>query len=102
MSQNPLIGLMNPKSIAIVGAGNNPMKMGTMHALSILKDGYQGTLYCVHPKEQSVLGTPTYKTVADIPETPELAFIVVPSEHLPSLMEDFGKKGTKYAVVITA
>ncbi|MEZ4577588.1 MAG: hypothetical protein R2861_09865 [Desulfobacterales bacterium] len=33
--------LMNPKSVAIVGASNNPMKMGTMHALSILKDGFQ-------------------------------------------------------------
>jgi len=102
MSVNPLQKLMNPGSIAIVGAGNNPMKMGTMHALSILKNGYQGKLYCVHPKEETVLGTRAYKTVADIPEVPDLAFIVVPSSHLPSLMEDFGKKGTRHAVVITA
>ena len=102
MTENPLIRLMNPKSIAIVGASNNPMKMGTMHSLSILKDGYKGKLYIVHPKEAQVLRQPAYKNVSDLPETPDLAFIVVPSEHLPGLIEDFGKKGTKYAVIITA
>jgi acetyltransferase len=102
MSTNPLNELMNPKSIAIVGAGNNPMKMGTMHALSIINDGYRGALYCVHPNEATVLGQKAYASVADLPETPDLAFIVVPSQHLPSLMEEFGKKGTRYAVIITA
>ncbi len=42
MSLSFFHSLMTPKSIAIVGASNNPMKMGTMHALSILKDGYAG------------------------------------------------------------
>jgi len=57
MPENPLHFLMNPKSIAIAGANNNPMKMGTMQALSIIKDGYQGTLYPIHPTEKNVFGT---------------------------------------------
>ena len=40
--ENPLNLLMNPKSIATIGAGNNIMKMGTLHALSIVKTGYNG------------------------------------------------------------
>ena len=102
MSKNPLHELMEPESIAIVGAGNNPLKMGTMHILSIIKDGYQGKIFPIHPRDETVAGLKAYKTVSDIPETPDLAFIVVPSSHLLSLMEDFGKKGTRHAVVITA
>ena len=60
MSESFFHSLMNPKSIAIVGASNNPSKMGTMHALSILKDGYKGKFFPVHPTEKTVLGHPAY------------------------------------------
>ncbi len=102
MPDNPLCRLMNPSSIAIVGSGNNPMKMGTMHALSILKDGYAGKFYPIHPKEKTVLGRRAYASVADLPETPDLAFLVVPASHVAQLLEDFGRKGTKSAIIITA
>ena len=99
---NPFKTLMNPRSIAIAGATNNPMKMGTMHALSILKDGFSGKLYPVHPRETEVLGLPAYQKVDHIPETPDLAIFVVPSSAVPGLLEDFGKKGTRHAIIITA
>ncbi len=94
--------LMNPRSIAIVGASNNPMKMGTMHALSILKDGFDGRLYPVHPTEKTVLGIPAFASPADLPEAPDLAMFVLPSKHLLPVFEAFGRLGTKYAIVITA
>ncbi len=102
MASNPLELLMNPASIAIVGANNNPMKMGTMHALSILKDGYAGRLYPVHPKEKEVLGQKSYASVAELPEAPDLAMLVVPSGEIPNLMEELGRKGTRRVIVITA
>lgn len=94
--------LMNPRSIAIVGASNNPMKMGTMHALSILKDGYTGKLYPVHPTEKTVLGLPACASPSDLPEVPDLAMFVLPSKHLLPVFEAFGRLGTKHAIVITA
>ncbi len=94
--------LLHPKSIAIVGASNNPMKMGTMHALSILKDGFDGRLYPIHPTEATVLGQTAFKSVQDLPEPPDLAIFVLPSKHLPPYFEDFGKIGTKSAIIITA
>ncbi len=99
---NPFTSLMNPRSIAIVGASNNPMKMGTMHALSILKDGFDGKLFPVHPTEKVILGLPAYQKVEDIPETPDLAIFVIPAAAVPGLLEDFGKKGTRRAIIITA
>jgi len=102
MPENPLVRLLNPSSIAIVGAGNNPVKMGTMHALSILKDGYGGTFYPIHPREETILGRRAYPTVADLPEAPDLAFLVVPAQEVARLLEDFGRKGTPSAIIITA
>jgi acyl-CoA synthetase (NDP forming) len=102
MSESFFHSLMNPKSIAIVGASNNPMKMGTMHALSILKDGFKGTFYPVHPTEKIVLGHPAVKSPLDLPEVPDLAMFVLPSQYLLPVFEAFGKLGTKYAIVITA
>lgn len=99
---NPLHTIMNPKSIATVGAGNNPMKMGTMQALSIIKDGFGGKFMPVHPRDATVLGHKAYPSVADLPEAPELAVFVVPTDQVVPLLDDFGRIGTKYAVIITA
>jgi hypothetical protein len=49
MPDNPLHLLLHPRSVATAGAGNNPMKMGTLQALSLIKDGYQGKFYPIHP-----------------------------------------------------
>lgn len=102
MNENPLTLLMNPSSVATVGAGNNLMKMGTLQALTMIRNGYQGKIFPVHPKEKKVLGLDAYPTVESIPEVPDLAMIVVPTDQVARLLEDFGKKGTKRAIVITA
>ncbi len=102
MTTNPLHKLMNPASIATFGAGNNFLKMGTMHALSITKDGYAGKFYPVHPKDATVLGHKAYRTVEELPEAPDLALIVIPSEHVIATIDSLGKRGTRYAIIITA
>lgn len=102
MPTNPLQLLMNPSSIATFGANNNFMKMGTPQALSILKDGYTGRFYPVHPREKEVMGHKAYASVAELPEPPDLAFLVVPSSQVVPIMEELGKKGTPSAIIITA
>ncbi len=51
MENNPLEQLMNPKSTAIVGTGNSPMKMVAIQVLSIVKDGFPGKFYPVHAEK---------------------------------------------------
>jgi acyl-CoA synthetase (NDP forming) len=102
MPENPLRRLMNPSSIALVGANNNFLKMGTMHALSMIFDGYKGKLYPVHLREKKILGLEAYPSIEAIPDVPDLAFLVVPSDQVLNIMEEFGKKGTRSAVIITA
>ena len=102
MIENPLHLLMNPRSIAVVGANNMPMKMGTIQALSILHDGYQGKVFFVHPKEEKVLGHKAYATPEDLPEIPDLAMLIVPIKSVIPIIESFGKIGTKRAIIVTA
>lgn len=102
MFDNPLHLLMNPKSVAVVGAGNNPMKMGAIQALSIIKDGYQGKFYPIHLTEKTVFGYQAYASVYDLPEPPDLVMFVLPAPLVLQLMEDFGKIGTRRAIIISA
>ncbi len=102
MSENPLRLLMNPQSIAVVGANNNPTKMGSIQALNILKDGYPGRFYPLHPTEKTVLGFKAYVSPEDLPEAPDLAMLIIPIKAVAPLLESFGKIGTKRAIVITA
>lgn len=102
IEENPFHTLLYPRSIATVGAGNNPMKMGTMHALSIVKGGYQGKVYPIHPKEKTVAGLPAYPAVRDLPEAPDLAVLIIPTEAVPQTLEDFAAIGTRRAVIISA
>jgi len=102
MPENPLHLLLHPKSIAVAGASNNPLKMGTLQALAILKDGYEGKFYPVHPTEKIVLGHKAYASPLDLPEVPDLALLIVPTVHVVSILEEFAKIGTKRAVIISA
>jgi len=102
MPDNPLHLLLHPRSVATAGAGNNPMKMGTLQALSLIKDGYQGKFYPIHPTDKIVLGHRAYASPLDLPETPDLALIVVPTDQVIPVLEDFAKIGTKRAIIISA
>jgi acetyltransferase len=93
---------MNPKSIAVVGANNSILKMGTVMALNILKQGYQGKFFPIHSSEKMVLGHKAYPSVEELPAVPDLAMLIVPAREVASILERFGKIGTKSAIVITA
>ena len=102
MPENPLKLLMNPKSIAVVGANNDPRKMGTIQTLSILKDGYKGNFFPIHLTEKTVLGHKAYAAAQDLPEVPDLVVFIVPNKAITELLTDFGKIGTKRAIIVTA
>lgn len=102
MPVKPLDTIMSPSSIAITGASNNFVKMGTIQMLNLVNCGFPGDIMPVHPKEKQVLGKKAYPTIKDLPYAPDLAIFVVPTRLVPEMLEDFGKLGTKHAVVITA
>ncbi len=69
---------------------------------NILQAGYRGVVYPVNPSWKSVSGVRCYPTVADLPETPELAVVIVPAPLVTGVMTQLGERGTRGAVVISA
>lgn len=98
---NMLENLLNPKSIAIVGASRDKEKIGNI-ILRNIKSTYQGKLYPVNDKVSTVEGLKAYKSLKDIGESVDLVIISIPRDGVPSIMEDVGDIGTKVAVIITS
>ncbi|GAH94688.1 unnamed protein product, partial [marine sediment metagenome] len=53
----------------------------------------------IHLREEKVLGLKAYKSVLDLPETPDLAMIVIPTRYIPKVMEECGQKGIKQLII---
>ena len=96
------LGLFEPESIAVVGASESPLKWGFRILFNTLEGGYKGTIYPVNPKRETILGMRAYPSVAELPEAPDLAMVVVPPPAVPQALRDCGAKGVKAAIVITA
>ena len=101
MLANPVQAIMNPSSIAIVGASNNFFKMGTIQCLNLINSGFSGDILPVHPREKIVLGKKAYPSIQDLPFAPDLAVLVVPNGLVPEMLEDFGKGGTRHAIIMS-
>ena len=79
--------LFAPKSIAVIGASNREGSVGHAAFTNILLSEYTGTVYPVNPKEHSISGVRAYPSVLDLPETVDLAVVIVPASIVPSVVE---------------
>ncbi len=94
--------LLNPRSVALIGASSRPGSVGLITAQSLLSGGYSGPIWFVNPKHRTIAGHDCYASIAELPSAPDLAVIVTPPQTVPQLISDLGAKGTRAAVVITA
>ena len=102
ISQSPLFPIANPKSIAFFGASNNFLAMGSSILSSIISDGFEGTIYPVHPREKTVLNLTAYADVKEIPKVADMAFIVLPTKIVAQALKACGEKGIRHAVIVSA
>jgi len=98
---SPLYKIANPKSIAFFGSSNNPSAMGTSILNSIQDLGFPGRLYPVHPKEKQVQGLEAFGAVADLPQVPDLAVLVLPTGIVAQTLDACGQKGIRHAIVVS-
>lgn len=101
LCNSPLYPIANPRSIAVFGASNNSMRMGTIMLTTMVSQGYEGQIYPVHPSEDHVLGFKAYSSVLDIPEVPDLALIILPTDIVCKAMDECGRKGIRHAIVVS-
>lgn len=94
--------IFSPKSVAVIGASTTRGKVGHDIFVNILKGGFQGTLYPVNPKAKAIASVRAYATVADLPEPPDLAMIILPPKPALNAVEEAVAKGVKGIVIVSA
>jgi acyl-CoA synthetase (NDP forming) len=94
--------LLNPGSIAVVGASVDPSSLGFKTLATLRENGYHGELYPVHPKYDEVAGLRAYASVRDVPAGTDVAVVAVAAPRVPGVVEDCGAAGVPFAVVLTS
>ncbi|HMD69672.1 MAG TPA: CoA-binding protein, partial [Chitinivibrionales bacterium] len=77
--------LLNPASVAVVGASAKPDKVGYAVVNNIIAGGFAGAVYPVNPKVDEILGKKCYKSLAEIPGDVECAVIVVKRDQVTAV-----------------
>jgi len=100
--RHPLDPLFQPESVAVIGASEKAGSVGRTILWNLISSPFGGTVFPVNPHRNNVLGIHAYKSVAEVPETVELAVIVTPAPTVPGVIRECGEAGVKGAIVISA
>ena len=99
---HPLLALFAPASVAVIGASSDSRKLGGRPLHNLLHYGYRGRIYPVNPAAATVQGIPSYRSVADLPETPDQAILVVPAAAVLPALEACVTKGIPVVQILSA
>ncbi len=91
-----------PTSIAVIGASSRKGSVGYSILDNILKGGFTGVVYPVNPSSKSILSIKTYPTIKDVPDSVDLAVLIVKAQLVPAVIKDCAKKGVKGIVIVSA
>jgi acyl-CoA synthetase (NDP forming) len=94
--------MLNPRSIAIVGASAKGGGYGARLLNAVLKSKDRIPVYPVNPNHAEIMGVPAYRSVSDLPQAPDLVGVVVPYHQVLPVLEECHRKGAGSAVVISA
>jgi acyl-CoA synthetase (NDP forming) len=93
---------LDPRSIAIIGASENPNKVGGRPVHYLDKFGFKGRVFPINPSRSEVQGHRCYKSLADLPEAPEMVIVAVAGDNAIGVVEDCAAHGVKVAVVMAS
>lgn len=91
-----------PNSVAVIGVSSDPDNLGQRIVLNLIDFGFDGIVYAVGLRGGIFATRRIYKSPLDIPDHVDLAVILVPAKAVPSVLEECGQKGIRWAVIETA
>jgi acetate---CoA ligase (ADP-forming) len=94
--------VLNPKSVAVIGASENPNKIGGRPLLYLSRFGFKGKVYPINPKRSEAQGFKVYPNLAALPEAPEVAIVVVAGDLALEAVEECARAGVKVAIVMAS
>ena len=101
-AQKDLKLLFNPKSVAVVGASQEPQKLGAIVLKNIVESEFTGKIYPVNPNYELVTDLKCYKSLADLPESPDLAILAIPAPVVAQILKECEQNGIKNVLVFAA
>ena len=94
--------LFNPESVAVIGASDNPSKLGFHVMKSLVNGGFRGTIIPVNPGADRILGRKACGSVSASPVPIDLAIVVVPASRVSAVFRECAENNVKGIVLITA
>lgn len=94
--------MLNPKSIAVVGASERPESVGAAVMRNLVEGGFPGAVYPINPRRSSVWGLQAYNDLQSAPSPVDLAIVATPMETVPSIIKECGATGVAGAVILSA
>ena len=95
-------GLLEPKSVAVIGAGRAPGGIGHEILHNLIRGPFNGRVYPVNKSADNVSGVPAWASVGDIPGKVDLAVIAVPVNAVLGAVHECGKAGVGSLVIISS
>ncbi len=102
MTSHRLEPLLNPSSIAIVGASNNPARIGGMPIAHLLKFGYAGQIYPINPKYEEVFALRCWPDIEALPTGPDLVVLAIAAPEVLPMLRRCATKGVRAVIVYAA
>jgi len=97
-----LRAILNPRSVAIVGATDDPSKFGGRALRFLQRHGFAGGIFPVNPRRTELLGLQCYASILDVKKPIDVALLTVPASHLIPAIEECGETGVRGCIVVTS
>lgn len=94
--------LINPRSVAVIGASEDQTKFGGRLFRMLIKHGYQGTIYPINPMRESLFGIKTFASIESLPEAPDMVIMAIPQTKVKGEIEACVARGARCGIIITS
>lgn len=94
--------MLHPRNIVLVGATDKPGNYAERIWNNLVRYGFEGGLYPVNAKRETIWGVPCYKDFASLPEKPDHVLVLVPARFAVQVIRDAAAAGARSATIVTS
>lgn len=91
-SYESLEHLFFPRSVAVLGASENPSKLGHIQVKALLDGNFTGEIYPINPRSSEIGGLTCYPSLTEVPGSVDLAIFCVSANQVQQSLEDCAGK----------
>ena len=94
--------MLHPRNIVLVGATDKPGNYAERIWNNLIKYGFEGGLYPINTKRETIWGVPCYKDFASLPDKPDHVLVLVPARFAVQVVRDAAAAGARSATIVTS